>query len=64
MEPANHKPARVRVIERPNMRKYGSIFEVEVNGVRLARKDGSPRRFGTHATAKKAGDAAATAQSR
>jgi len=45
---------RIQIIERPNMRKYGVIFEAEINGIRLCRKDGSPRRFGTRAAAMKA----------
>lgn len=55
----NEMAQQVKVIERPNMRKYGVIFEVEVGGVRLCRKDGSPRRFSSHASALKAGNAAA-----
>jgi hypothetical protein len=48
--------SRIRIIERPNMRKYGVIFEVEVNGVRLCRKDGSPRRFQTKEAAHRAAE--------
>lgn len=46
----------IKVISRPNMRKYGTIYEVEVNGVRLCRKDGAPRRFSSKEAAKKAAD--------
>jgi hypothetical protein len=49
---------KIRIIERPNMRKYGTIFEVEVDGIRLSRADGSPRRFNTREAARKAGEAA------
>jgi ribosomal protein L23 len=45
----------VKIIPRPNMRKYGTIYEVEVGGVRLCRKDGAPRRFGSADAASKAG---------
>jgi hypothetical protein len=52
------KPKRVRVISRPNMKKYGTIYEAEVNGTRLLRADGYPRRFATSEAAQKAGELA------
>jgi hypothetical protein len=52
------KPKRVRVISRPNMKKYGTIYEAEVNGTRLLRADGYPRRFSTAEAAQKAGELA------
>lgn len=47
---------RVKVYPRPNMKKYGTIYEVEVDGVRLCRADGAYRRFGSHEAAEKAGN--------
>ncbi|MFG1187793.1 hypothetical protein [Xanthobacter aminoxidans] len=49
--------SQIVVIPRPNMRKFGTIYEVEVRGLRLCRKDGSPRRFGTAGAAQTAGEA-------
>lgn len=55
--------SKIKVIPRPNMRKYGTIYEVEVDGVRLCRKDGAYRRFGSSDAALKAGQKHQTEQS-
>uniref|UniRef100_UPI0037BF5CE1 hypothetical protein n=1 Tax=Devosia sp. TaxID=1871048 RepID=UPI0037BF5CE1 len=50
---------RIEIIERANMRKFGTLFEVVVNGAKLMRADGSARRYASREAAQKAGEAAA-----
>ena len=56
--PSQESPS-IQVIPRPNMRKYGTLFEIELDGKRLCRKDGTPRRNGSVETAKRAAKIAA-----